>query len=624
MNRSKLIFSEFALSWLRGYDFGPQHPEIIKKALSRLEDGPLVERWWPVSHSDKIDEIDRDLFDIRYQERSKLVRVVLHSSRIKDTSLALEAQKLNCPLHATLLLDLESKFGVFTLSTHTSEVEGIKHFETEDLSFLCQQWLLPKDSKGNELTLSICLPQHEGAQPLYIREVMNFYFLNLHQAFWQSEWKKCWPQFETISLDLADETYSQGCQFLRELREKELIKSSIPTSFGLVFNVWNIEGIRSSSFRKDKFCEEYEPDLCYLLTDGRSTSFDGAPVEQGANPETLVFLTPNHAIYINQATHLLSPDRVHDRLSHYYVLDVEFLRLVELLTLQYTICRTYDLILDDKLAGIEALDAEDPKDVLEVIKLRRHVAHSIRRFDPFNFLNSAHWEPLYARLLANRQLDIGTVRELLMTKLNHLDDEISQAMLLQERNRQREEREQELDVLRNLHSLSLASETQSDALMIINFVVSATASFTFTQVLVPWLTRCTGVQSSFDIAFPRVWVALNVAVFVLVATALYALTTTLIRRRKPVVEFEGVVDNRPYEDGALRAYVRSRSDLEYMNLNTDENSGYLRIRKKKGIVLLQFKGGFIRRYIVFAQGIRDGDLDRLKREYVDAELDRLP
>ena len=633
------FISEFSLSWLRGYDFGPGHPNI-EAELSILSNHSLVERFWHISVPNEVDEADRELFDVRYQSQSKLVRLDLKDSQIENSSLGIRGRSIGCPLHVSLMFDMESIFGVFTLSINTDEIEGIDHFEVEEISYLCKQWLLPtrevKGSEGSkkvELTLNIRLPDLKKARPLYIREVMNYYFLKLHEMLWHKEWeeyKEEWKKhFEVFSfVSLANEEDPQGCVFLSKLHEKELISSKFPTSFGPFLNVWRVMDLDPLNFVGDELCKKYERELCYLLTDALETSFGSSKplVEAGLPPETLYLISPNHAILINQALHMVSSERVSNRLKRYHVLDVEFLRILEIITLIFALYRAYDRTLDVALRDVEKINAEDSKVVRNYMKRRQRLARSIRRFDTINLFQTAHWQPVYSSFLSSRNLQLDVLHEMLSKKLDFLDDEIQQAILLQDRIRQREQQEQELDVLRNLHTLSLTNETQSDALMIINFVVSATASFAFTQVLMPWLSRIIGLgmELSLDNVYPGRWVILNVAVFILVALGLYGLTSYLIHNRKPAIELEGDLSGYEYDESTLKSYVRSRKDLEYIHLDNDVFSGYLRIPKKKGVVLFQFGEGFIRRYIIFAQGIRDSDFGAIKNDYVDAELALFP
>ena len=631
MNPLRPIFKEFSISWLRGYDFGLQHQDL-SVAIKNLDACPIVDKLRLSSDPKEIDEVDKDLFDIRYQRRSKLIRVALFDSYIEDCSIGGQDRIIRAPLHCSLLIDCESNFGVFTLTITSIEIEGKINFSIEEITFLCKQWLLPIEQMNreselqiSELTLNVCLPNCETNNLLYIREVMNYYYLNIHRYLWRNKWQENFLSYDTIPIELVDEKDPQGFMFLDVLCEREMATSYFPTSFGPFLNIWQLD-IPTDTFDKDSFLKEYACELGYILSDGRDSYTCDLELqsEDPYNPNRIFLIAPNHVIMINQTPSQISGWFINNRLGKYHVLDVDYLRILEILTLLLALYRAHDHTLDDTQKSIEKLDVGDRNAVNEFVMKRKILVRSIRRFNNISLFHTAIWQPVYNNLLKNQNLQLNVLQEQLNLKLSHLDDEIRQSILLQDRERQREQQEQELDVLRNLHTLSLTNEVQSDALMIINFVVSATASFAFTEVLIPWLTSVTSIKQSFETAFPGFWVMLNVGVFTFVAVSLYWLTSYLIRHRRPAIELEGKVYKQPYEESVLRSYVKSRKDLDYLHLDVDDYSGFLRVKKKKGIVLFQFDRNMIRRYIIFTQGFRDGDLEHLKWEYVDCELSRFP
>ncbi len=603
MTEFNLVFSDFSVCWLRAYDFGLE-PDTLAKAVPALKQCSLVQRLVQVADSHAIDEIDGRMFDVRYQERSRLVRVRLCAFNLIDQDLG-KGRFLSSPVNVNLLVDLGSGFGVLNLCLAHVNPRGADCYSVEEVGFLTRQWLLAEDEKGNPQRVNIQLPFLNPTVPLFIREVMNYYFLKLHEVLWKAACpERCSPLTKFTDfrawLDASRESDPAGCACLSKLNQQEFTRSLFPTSFGPILDVWKLEGMEPEHFKADTFGEQYAREISWIFTDGQRTNL-GESVRNERQTESLaLFVWPNHAFYVNQNRKALEDERICGRVAEYGCLDVEVVRIFEILNLQSALLHAFDRQLDQQLEMISSPSAQDQQTFIKIAKGRRNIVHSMRSFDFFNLFHTAYWEPLYARLLTSPHLRLKEATDLVEMKSQRLEDEIQQAAIIQDRMRQQQEREQELDVLRGLHSLSLANDIQNDALLIINFVVSATASFGFTEVLSPWLTLLSGSSPSFAEARPLDWIFLNVVIFTVIAFLLNFVSKSLIRSKSKIIEMDGRI-NLPCDATRLSTFRSQAQALEYFHLDVDGQLGYLRIRRPYGVLFLEFDCKQYYRYILFVR-----------------------
>ena len=600
-----LNLSAFSVCWLRAYDFG-----LVQKALEgavpHLQNCPLMEHLSHVANAAEIDEVDSRMFDIRYQGRSNLVRIRLKPFELVNQDLGTGRQRSGTVI-VNLMLDLGSGFGVFNLCLPQAQAQGPDAFTIEEISFLTRQWLLPQDDQGRPLRLNVKLPFWDQVVPLYVREVMNFYYLQVHRVLWEaadSQRKSPLQDFKEFGdwLSASHEADPIGCECLRELNRLGFIRSLFPTSFGPVLDIWGMAGIAPTTFDADSFIDQYSAEIAWLFTDGQRTTLGEGVKNERQTQSLALYMWPNHALYINQNLESISPTRVHARVSTYGCLDVEVIRILEIITLQNALLHAFDNLLDHQLEQVSLLTAKDQQAVIKITEQRRDISQSLRSFDFFNLFHTAYWEPLFSRLLDNPRLRYHETVSLVDMKSARLDEEIQQAIIIQDRNRQQQQREQELDVLRGLHSLSLANDIQSNALSIINVVVSATASFAFTATLAPLLTRLSGAWPSFADVYPLAWIGLNVGVFALVTVLLSKVSASRVARRNHSVEIHGYLDLR-YDRTSLEAYLAQHQMFEFIHMDIDDLGGYFRIKKPSGTIVFEFDGERIYRYILFLQGI---------------------
>lgn len=620
-----LKFSACSISWLRAYDFGLEDESLVH-AITHLKQCPLVQTLRHVANPDEIDEVDSRMFDIRYQECSRLVRVHFYPCHLVDQDLGLGRQ-LTALVAVNLVLDLASGFGVFNLSLPIMEDQGDKAFAVEEIGYLTRQWLLAQDDLGQPQRLRLQLPLSDQVVNLYIREVMNFYYLQTHKMLWNMAKPDQKSPLQKLTdfedwLAASSEADPVGCISLRNLNRLELTRSLFPTSFGPVLDIWGMEEIDSAEFDADAFSTQYAAEIAWLFTDGQRTTLGERAQNQRLAKSLALYIWPNHALYINQILKSIGADRARNRIERYGCLDVEIVRILEILNLQSALLHAIDDFLDQQLGKLSTLAAGDQQAVIKLTEQRRRMSHSTRSFDFYNLFHTAYWEPLYARLLDHRHLRLRDAASLVDMKLARLDEEVQQAIIVQDRARQQQQRDQELDVLRGLHSLSLANEVQSNALLTINFLVSATASFSFTQILAPWLTNITGAQPSFSDAYPLLWIGVNVAVFLLIALLLTNVSSSIIRRENRVLELEGRLDYALDITHLQDYYVRHPS-LTYLHLNADDLSGYLRVRKPSGILVFEFARERIYRYSIFLQGRKSFDSEQIRKSYVEDEIQAL-
>lgn len=618
-------FSAFSILWLRAYDFGLEEESLVH-AVPHLRRCPFVQALRHVANPDEIDEVDSRMFDIRYQERSRLVRVHFYPCYLVDQDLGLWRQ-LTALIAVNLLLDLASGFGVFNLSLPHMEAQGDKAFVVEEIWYLTRQWLLAQDDLGQPQRLRLQLPLSDQVVNLYIREVMNFYFLQTHNMLWNIVKPDQYSPLQNLTdfeawLAVSCETDPVGCTSLRELNRLGFTRSLFPTSFGPVVDIWGIEGIDPTQFDAEIFSNQYASEIAWLFTDGQRTTLGERVQNQRLAKSLALYIWPNHALYINQNLKSIGADRARHRIERYGCLDVEIIRILEILNLQSALLHAIDDFLDQQLEKLSTLAASDQQAVIKLTEQRRRMSHSTRSFDFYNLFHTAYWESLYARLLDHPHLRLRDAASLVDMKLARLDEEVQQAIIIQDRARQQQQRDQELNVLRGLHSLSLANDVQSSALLTINFLVSATASFGFTQILAPWLTSITGAQPTFSDAYPILWIGVNVAVFLLIALLLTNVSSSIIRRESRVIELEGRLD-LALDYTRLQNYYVRHPGLTYLHLNSDDLSGYLRVKKPSGIVVFEFDRERIYRYSIFLQGRKSFDSEQIRESYVDAEIQAL-
>ncbi len=625
MTSFNLNLSAFSVCWLRAYDFGLER-EALKSAVVHLKNCPLVEHLRHVANAAEIDDADSRMFDIRYQERSNLVRIRFKSFEFVDQDLGIE-RKRSGKVIVNLMLDLGSGFGVLNLCLPQVQAQGADAFMLEEIGFLTRQWLLPQDDQGQPLRLNIKLPQHDQVVPMYVREVMNFYYLQVHRVLWEAarpQLRSPLQNFKEFAdwLGASHEAEPAGCECLRELNRLGFIRSLFPTSFGPVLDIWGMEGIDPDLFEANSFVGQHSAEIAWLFTDGQRTTLGEGLHNERQTKSLAFFMWPNHALYINQNRVSISPKRVHSRVSNYGCLDVEIIRILEIINLQNALLHAFDTLLDQQLEQISSLNAKDQSAIIKITEQRSDISQSLRSFDFFNLFHTAYWEPLYSRLLENPRLRHHEAVSLVEMKSARLDEEIQRAIIIQDRSRQQQQREQELDVLRGLHSLSLANDIQSNALSIINVVVSATASFGFTAILGPLLTSLSAAQPSFEDAYPLMWIGLNVGVFSIVTVILSKVSASLVARKHHLVELHGHLDLH-YNGANLEAYLAQLQTFEFIHLDTDDLSGYFRIKKPSGTLIFEFDRERIYRYILFLQGIERFDRARLKEAYIDQELQNL-
>ncbi|HLF75720.1 MAG TPA: hypothetical protein VI524_15290, partial [Anaerolineales bacterium] len=331
---------------------------------------------------------------------------------------------------------------------------------------------------------------------------------------------------------------------------------------------------------------------------------------------------PNHAFYINQSPRAISDDRVRKRVKSYGCLDIEIVRILEILNLQSALNHAFDSILDQYLEEVSLLAEKGQQALVEITKQRRNISRSMRSFDFYNLFHTAYWELLYARLLENPHLRFHDTVALIEKKTARLDEEIQQAVIVQDRVRQQQQRQQELDVLRGLHRLGLSNDIQNSALMTINFIVSATASFAFMEVIEPLLTQSSGTELSFKQVYPLAWIGVNMGIFLALALVLWITSSYLIRKKGRRIELDGQL-NLPYDAEQLDYYLARQRDLDYHYLDRLDRSGYLRIVLPHGTLSLEFDHHRFTRFILFLQGEKTHDPEKLKQIYVDAEIDKL-
>ncbi len=625
MTSFNLRLSAFSICWLRTYDFGLEHDRLTQ-AIANLKTCSLVKTLKRVSIAGEIDEVDNGMFDVRYQERSNLVRITLLPFELADQDLSMGRQ-LSAPVTVNLMLDLSSGFGVFNLCLPCVNAQSSDAYTVEEVGFLTRQWLLVKDELGQPQQLNVKLPLSTLVTSMYIREVMNYYFLQLHKALWDAEdlerrnplWKH--DDFQTW-LNSCHEAHPSGCEFLCELKRLGLIRSLFPTSFGPIVDVWGLEEIDPDHFDADAFSAKYAQEISWIFTDGQRTNLGESLHNERQTKSLAMFIWPNHAIHINQNRKSLAEKHIRQRVADYGCLDVEVVRILEILNLQSALLHAFDRQLDEQLENVSKLTAEDQSAVIRVTEQRRNIARSLRSFDFFNLFHTAYWEPLYARLLESPRLRLSEATTLVEMKSRRLDEEIQQAVIIQDRTRQQQEREQELDVLRGLHNLGIANDIQSNALSIINFVVSATASFAFTEVLAPLLKSLFRSNSSFPDAYPWIWIALNVGIFVFVAFGLNRAGKLLVQSKSQIIELDGRLDS-PYDLDHLEVCLMQNKELEYFHFDTNKQSGYIRIRKPYGVLLLEFDHKRFYRFVLFWQVQKLPAPESMKKNYVDEELKKL-
>ncbi len=521
-----LRVSAFSICWLRAYDFGLEQ-DALESALPNLRKHSLVKDLARVGKPDEVDEIDLDLFDVRFLDSTKLVRVHLQPFELVTQKVGTE-RELTTPIRVNLLIDGGSGFGVFNLCMSQPNAQGDDAFSMEEITFLTRQWLLAKDGSGQPVHLKVCLPSEDQVTFLYLREVMNYYFIQIHRSLGQALGTEYDPQ----SVDqewyvlMCHEEDPIGCKYLRDLHNSQRSHSLFPTSFGPILNIWGIDGLDRSNFDWHSFCREHAQEISWLFTDGRDRDLSDKVVQldnEERRESRALFVWPNHAIHINQAADFILGESGTNRIDKYGLVDIEIVRIFELLNLQTALVHAFDGELEKMLEEISSGAANDPKAIIRIIEQRRRITRSIRTFDFFNLFHGAQLEPLYRRLLGNPGLKYRPATELVEAKARRLDDEIDQAVIIQDRIRQQQQNEQEIDILRGIHSLSLTNERQSNALAVINIVVSATAAFGLTEVLSPLLTSEFRAYPLFSQVYPWYWVGLNGLIFGIIMVILRVL-----------------------------------------------------------------------------------------------------
>lgn len=624
MTQFNLGISSFSISWLRAYDFGLDK-QALERSIASIKNCPLVDQVRRVAIPEEVDEVDHRMFDIRYQERSELVRVHFHPCHLMRQRLG-KYQTLSASLMVNLLLDMGSGFGVFNITLHPSSRKDSDMFSMEEIVFLTRQWILVQDERGKPIRLNICLPKSDQVTALYIREIMNFYYLQLHRVLWNTTEPERPSPLQNIEglddwINVSREKDPRGCEVLHQLKQDRFIRTLFPTSFGPVLDIWGMDGILPDEFDADEFARKYAGEISWFLTDGQRTMLGTSLQNQRQAKILALYIWPNHALYINQSPKAISRERARMRVKQYGCLDVEIVRILEILNLQSALNHAFDNILDHQLEEVNLLAAKEQRALIEITEQRRNISRSMRSFDFYNLFHTAYWESLYARLLENPNLRFREVASLIEMKTARLDDEIQQAVIIQDRARQQQQREQELGVLRGLHRLSLSNDIQNSALTTINFIVSATASFAFMEVLEPLLTKGYATEFPFRQVYPLLWFGLNL-LFLGLTLSLLIISNGLIRKKNRVVELEGQL-NLPYDPQQLEEYLIRQKDLDYYYINSAEKEGYLRILLKHGTLALEFDHLRFTRFILFLQGEKNYNPEKLKKTYVDAAIDKL-
>jgi hypothetical protein len=619
-----LRISSFSICWLRAYDFGLDK-QALEHSLASIKKCLLVDKVRQVAIPEEVDEIDHRMFDIRYQERSELVRIRFYPCKLMHQPLG-NNRTVSASLMVDLLLDMGSGFGVFNITLHPSNRKKSDTFSMEEIVLLTRQWILVENEKGKPIRLNICLPESDQVESLYIREIMNFYYLHLHRTLWDATQPERHPPLQNLDdlndwMDASREKDPRGCEIFHHLREERLIRTLFPTSFGPVLDIWRMDDIAPEEFDSDEFSKKYSDEISWFLTDGQRTTLGTSLQNQRQAKILALYIWPNHALYINQSPKAISHERARIRVKQYGCLDVEIVRILEILNLQSALNHAFDKVLDRQLEEVNLLAAMEQQALVEITEQRRNMSRSMRSFDFYNLFHTAYWEALYARLLENPHLRLREVATLIEMKTTRLDEEIQQAVIIQDRARQQQQREQELDVLRGLHRLSLSNDIQNNALTTINFIVSATASFAFMEVFEPLLTQGLSLQFPFRQVYPLLWLGLNL-VFLGLTLSLLIISNGLIRKKNRVIEIEGQL-NLPYDPQQLEYYLAHQKALDYYYLDRNDEKGYLRILVRHGTLALEFDHLRFTRFTLFLQGAKHYDPEKFKKTYVDVEIDKL-
>jgi len=622
MKQFKLKISSFSICWLRAYDFGLEKQEL-EQSIESIKNCQLVDQVKRIASPEEVDEIDRRMFDIRYQERSELIRIRFYPCNLIRQRLE-NRRVLSASLIVDLLLDMGSGFGVFNVTLHPSTRKGTAAFGMEEIVFLTRQWFLVEDEMGEPVRLNILLPQSDQVTSLYIREIMNFYYLHLHRTLWNITHSERYSPLQDIEnlqgwVDASREKDPRGCAVFHELLKGKFIRTVFPTSFGPVLDIWRMEGIHPTRFDADKFSEKYSKEISWFLTDGQRTTLGTSIQNQRQAKILALYVWPNHALYINQSPKAISHERALRRVKQYGCLDVEIVRILEILN---ALNHAYDNILDHQLEQVNFLPAREQRALVEITEQRRNISRSLRSLDFYNLFHTAYWESLYARLLENPHLRFHDVAALIEMKTARLDEEVQQAVIIQDRTRQQHQREQELDVLRGLHRLGLSNDIQNNVLMTINFIVSATASFAVLEVVEPLLGQTYSPGIPYRDAYPLAWFGLHVGALIVSAMVLSLVSTYLIRRKNRVIEFDGQL-NLPYESRQLEYYLTHQKALDYYYLDRGDKGGFLRILLPRGTLFFEFDQRKFTRFILLLQGAKIYDPRKLKTIYVDAAINKL-
>ena len=137
MTPFNLRISSFSICWLRAYDFGLDK-QALERSLASIKKCPLVDKVSQVAIPQEVDEIDNRMFDIRYQERSELVRIHFYPCKLIHQHLG-NNRTLSASLMVDLLLDLGSGFGVFNITLHPSNRKKSDTLSMEEIVFLTRQ-----------------------------------------------------------------------------------------------------------------------------------------------------------------------------------------------------------------------------------------------------------------------------------------------------------------------------------------------------------------------------------------------------------------------------------------------------------------------------------------------------
>ncbi len=448
MAQFKLRISSFSICWLRAYDFGLDK-QALENTIASIKKCPLVDQVRRVAISDEVDEVDNRMFDIRYQERSELVRVHFYPCNLVNQRLG-NNRTLSASLIVDLLLDMGSGFGVFNITLHPSNRKDSDTFSMEEIVFLTRQWILVEDERGKPIRLKIRLPKSNEVLSLYIREVMNFYYLQLHRTLWEITQPERHSPLQDLDdlenwIDASREKDPRGCAIFHKLKEGGFIRTLFPTSFGPVLDIWRMDGITPEQFDADRFFKKYSDEISWFLTDGQRTALGTSLQNQRQANILALYIWPNHALYINQSPKAISYNRAQMRVKRYGCLDVEIVRILEILNLQSALNHAFDNILDHQLEEVNQLAAKEQQALVEITEQRRNISRSMRSFDFYNLFHTAYWESLYARLLENPHLRFREVANLIEMKTARLDEEIQQAIIVQDRARQQQQRGQDAD-----------------------------------------------------------------------------------------------------------------------------------------------------------------------------------